>query len=187
MMIDTLLRYDTNAPRYTSYPPANLFRTAETKRQIETIWRESNTLNPRNLSFYFHIPFCSKRCLFCGCTSEVMQDVSARDRYFEALYSEMAEKLPWISENRPVTQVHFGGGTPTSVPFEFLETILYKLRSRFSLRNTLKSLLNAILRASLKKNSALSRSWVLTASAMVFRILIRKFFRSSDGILLFCP
>ena len=131
MMIDTLLRYDTNAPRYTSYPPANLFRPAETKQEIEALWRASNNLYPQNLSFYFHIPFCSKRCLFCGCTSEVMQDTSARDLYFEALYSEMVEKLLWISDKRPVTQVHFGGGTPTSVPFEILDTILHKLRARF--------------------------------------------------------
>lgn len=132
VMIDTLLHYNTNAPRYTSYPPANLFRPAKDKAQIEKIWRESNALKPYNVSFYFHIPFCSKRCLFCGCTSEVLPVPQFRDRYFEALFCEMDEKLPWISSDRPVTQVHFGGGTPTSVPFDFLKRILAKLRERFS-------------------------------------------------------
>lgn len=131
-MIDFLLKYNTNAPRYTSYPPANLFRKAKDKAQVERVWRESNALKPHNVSFYFHIPYCQKRCLFCGCTSELLPANDAeRDRYFGALFSEMDEKLPWIDSSRPVTQVHFGGGTPSAVPYSFLEKILDTLRARF--------------------------------------------------------
>lgn len=132
-MVDFLLKYNTNAPRYTSYPPANLFHAAKDKAQIERVWRKSNELKPLNVSFYFHIPFCAKRCLFCGCTSELLPTAEFRERYFRALFREMDEKLPWIDSSRPVTQVHFGGGTPTSVPFSYLERILEKLRGRFSL------------------------------------------------------
>lgn len=131
-MIDFLLKYNTNAPRYTSYPPANLFHAARDKAQIERVWRKSNELKPQNVSFYFHIPFCAKRCLFCGCTSELLPTVEFRERYFQALFREMDEKLPWIDSKRPVTQVHFGGGTPTSVPYSYLEAILEKLRERFT-------------------------------------------------------
>ncbi len=130
-MIDLLLKYNTNAPRYTSYPPANLFHAARDKAQIERVWRKSNELGPRNVSFYFHVPFCARRCLFCGCTSELLPTVEFRDRYFRALFREMDEKLPWIDAKRPVTQVHFGGGTPTSVPYSFLESVLDRLRERF--------------------------------------------------------
>ncbi len=130
-MIDLLLKYNTNAPRYTSYPPANLFHAARDKAQIERVWRKSNELSPRNVSFYFHVPFCARRCLFCGCTSELLPTVEFRDRYFRALFREMDEKLPWIDAKRPVTQVHFGGGTPTSVPYSFLESVLDRLRERF--------------------------------------------------------
>ena len=130
-MIDLLLKYNTNAPRYTSYPPANLFHAARDKTQIERAWRKSNELSPRNASFYFHVPFCARRCLFCGCTSELLPTVEFRDRYFRALFREMDEKLPWIDSKRPVTQVHFGGGTPTSVPYSFLESVLDRLRERF--------------------------------------------------------
>lgn len=132
-IIDFLLKYNTNAPRYTSYPPANLFRQAKDKTQVERVWRASNGLSPQNVSFYFHVPFCERRCLFCGCTSEVMPRPDFRDRYFRALFSEMDEKLPWIDAKRPVTQVHFGGGTPTSVPLSYLEAVLGKLKERFEL------------------------------------------------------
>ena len=36
-MIDSLLRYNTNAPRYTSYPPANLFQEAKSTCEHEVI------------------------------------------------------------------------------------------------------------------------------------------------------
>lgn len=132
-MIDFLLKYNTNAPRYTSYPPANLFHAAKSKEQVERVWRESNSLKPQNISFYFHIPYCKKRCLFCGCTAELLPgNPEELVRYFNALFSEMDEKLPWIDASRPVTQVHFGGGTPSAVPYSYLEKILNKLRERFT-------------------------------------------------------
>lgn len=130
-MIDSLLRYNTNAPRYTSYPPANLFRPATSAQETERLWKESNALNPQNLSFYFHVPFCVKRCLFCGCTSETLHDESFRNSYFAAVHKEMDQKLAWINKDRKVTQVHFGGGTPTSVPLEELEKLLAKLHGNF--------------------------------------------------------
>lgn len=130
-MIETLLRYNTNAPRYTSYPPANLFKPAVSATETERIWKDSNSLNPQNLSFYFHVPFCVKRCLFCGCTSETLHDENFRNQYFAAVHKEMDQKLAWISNDRKVTQVHFGGGTPTSVPLNELEKLLQKLRDRF--------------------------------------------------------
>lgn len=130
-MIDLLLRYNTNAPRYTSYPPANLFHEAISKENSKKLWIESNGCKPDSLSFYFHIPFCHKRCLFCGCTSDTLHDEEFRNTYFDALHQEMQEKLSWIDPSRKVSQVHFGGGTPTSVPLIELEKILNQLRENF--------------------------------------------------------
>lgn len=131
-MIETLLHYNVNAPRYTSYPPANLFKNAENEHEIKQLWLASNSLKPSNLSFYFHIPFCSKRCLFCGCTSETLKDESYREAYMKAVSVEMDKKLPWIDASREVSQVHFGGGTPTSVPVSDLKYIIDKLKERFT-------------------------------------------------------
>ena len=75
-IIEVLLRYNVNAPRYTSYPPANFFDEVKEDTPIESIWRDSNALFPEALSFYFHVPFCNKRCYFCGCTSENLKEES---------------------------------------------------------------------------------------------------------------
>lgn len=131
-MIETLLHYNINAPRYTSYPPANLFRKAENELEVKELWIASNALGSSNLSFYFHIPFCSKRCLFCGCTSETIKEDSYREEYMQAIAKEMDKKLLWIDSSRVVTQVHFGGGTPTSVPVCDLKFILDRLKEKFT-------------------------------------------------------
>ena len=91
--------------------------------------KEKKELLP--LGLYVHIPFCVKRCLFCGCTSDTLHDESFRNAYFEALHQEMNEKLSWINKKRKISQIHFGGGTPTSVPLVELEKILCHLKENF--------------------------------------------------------
>ena len=130
-IIEVLLRYNVNAPRYTSYPPANFFDEVKEDTPIESIWRDSNALFPEALSFYFHVPFCNKRCYFCGCTSENLKEESYVEAYFAALYSEMDKKLEWISKERKVHQIHFGGGTPTSVPTVYLKSVIDRLKEQF--------------------------------------------------------
>ena len=62
--------YNSSGPRYTSYPPATYFNNSyENKDFIKDIIN-SNNENPKNISFYIHIPFCPQICHFCGCTTE---------------------------------------------------------------------------------------------------------------------
>ena len=131
-LVRTLLQYNASAPRYTSYPPANLFTPATTDGALESLWKASNALEPRNLSFYFHVPFCPKRCHFCGCNSEVSGSADAVEMYFDALNREMQTRLPWLDASRPLTQIHFGGGTPNAVPTRYLADCLDELARRFS-------------------------------------------------------
>jgi oxygen-independent coproporphyrinogen-3 oxidase len=70
------------------------------------------------ISIYVHLPFCETRCPFCDCHATVAPRTSrdAVDRYLEELARELVRwaSLPGI-RTRPVTTVHFGGGTPLSV------------------------------------------------------------------------
>jgi oxygen-independent coproporphyrinogen-3 oxidase len=127
-----LRKHDVPGPRYTSYPPAPHFHADFTQEGIGQAIARTNDAGMPELSFYVHVPFCPKRCLFCGCTTEIGQPGSLVVRYFEALEKEMARTLPLLDAVRPVTQVHFGGGTPNGVPFRFLREILDRLRARFA-------------------------------------------------------
>jgi len=128
---DFLRRYDVPGPRYTSYPPAPHFREGVPSADVERLFRESNARGTRDLSFYVHVPFCPKQCLFCGCTTEIGRPGSAVREYFEVLAMEMERVLPLLEVDRPVMQIHFGGGTPNGVPFRYLAQVLDRLRARF--------------------------------------------------------
>jgi len=127
-----LRKHDVPGPRYTSYPPAPHFHERFSQHEIADAIGNSNRDGLKELSFYVHIPFCPKRCLFCGCTTEIGQPGSLVLQYFEALRKEMERTIPLLDATRPVTQVHFGGGTPNGVPFKFLCEILDRLRGHFT-------------------------------------------------------
>jgi radical SAM protein with 4Fe4S-binding SPASM domain len=81
----------------------------------------------RGLSVYVHIPFCDRRCKFCDCYSFPL---STQNQRLERLYIESLQKeiKAWASLGnlcqRPVTTVHFGGGTPgVLAPEHFREVV----------------------------------------------------------------
>ena len=68
------------------------------------------------ICIYFHIPFCDAKCGFCDSYSFKL---GGRRAQHVAAYSEMlcGEMALWCRQGdlrtRPVSTVHFGGGTPT--------------------------------------------------------------------------
>lgn len=110
--IDLSQKYNVPGPRYTSYPTAPHFRD---DIPHETVMAEvaRNNLEPRDLSLYFHIPFCQTLCWYCGCTTVIGKNTNRTQPYLEHLFKEMANKARHIHPDRKVVQMHFGGGTPT--------------------------------------------------------------------------
>jgi oxygen-independent coproporphyrinogen-3 oxidase len=130
--LDLLLKYDLQVPRYTSYPPAPHFnRSPEEIRALDLV-DDSNLVGPWNASLYVHIPFCPKRCHFCGCHTEIGRPGSAVRDYMETLLLEADFLIPHIQSERPVTQIHFGGGTPNAAPFGAIKALLDRFRTRLS-------------------------------------------------------
>jgi oxygen-independent coproporphyrinogen-3 oxidase len=125
-----LMRHDGAAPRYTSYPPANFF-TEDPTGIADGLLADSNRSTPRDLSLYFHIPFCPRRCLFCGCHTETDRSGAFIRAYMETLSQEFDLLANRLDRTRPVAQIHFGGGTPNAVPYAFLRDLLTKIRATF--------------------------------------------------------
>jgi hypothetical protein len=59
--LDLVKKYNVAGPRYTSYPPATKFTDAISWEQL-SVKIEENNRAPRDLSVYFHIPFCETLC-----------------------------------------------------------------------------------------------------------------------------
>lgn len=106
-------KYNVPVPRYTSYPPANYFGTDFSMNDYRQEIIRSNNVNPRTLSFYFHIPYCRRLCHYCGCNAFPMASDEQIKRYVDALHKEIDLVLPLLDKSRPVSQIHYGGGTPT--------------------------------------------------------------------------
>ena len=128
--MDLLEKDNVSVPRYTSYPPANYFRAMEEKEYIASV-EESNRVGRRNLSFYLHIPFCRRLCHYCGCNSYIMPDQGTVEQYIEALHLEIDRIASLLDRDRPVSQIHYGGGTPTSLPVSVLHELNDHILSLF--------------------------------------------------------
>lgn len=120
-------RFNRAVPRYTSYPTAPQFYPLQQTEYRKTLLRWEAKKKP--LSLYIHIPFCKTMCLFCACSVVLNRDPKRQKTYVETLSREI-DLLPFF--HRPeLTQVHFGGGTPTSLKEEEFVSLVEKLKKRF--------------------------------------------------------
>ena len=110
--LELVKKYNVAGPRYTSYPPVTKFTDAVTWEQLSTRIEENNR-TPRDLSVYFHIPFCETLCWFCGCTTVITLNHDKGKDYIDYLGREVAKMAPRLNAGRKVVQLHFGGGSPT--------------------------------------------------------------------------
>ncbi len=60
-----------------------------------------------------HIPFCESLCYYCGCNKIITRHHERAGEYLDALETELALVLESLGSGRPVSQLHFGGGSPT--------------------------------------------------------------------------
>lgn len=69
--------------------------------------------NSRDVSLYFHIPFCSKKCPYCH-FFVLPNEERLKAPFTQALLKEWAFRLPQL-EGKRVVSIYFGGGTPTKL------------------------------------------------------------------------
>lgn len=128
-----LQKYNVSGPRYTSYPPANFFHEKFTSSEFVQELEASNHQKPENISLYIHIPFCPKRCHFCGCSTVIAQRKLVVERYIKALKIEIQNVALRLDTTRTVTQIHWGGGTPNSIAMSYIREIMEWIRLHFTM------------------------------------------------------
>ncbi|KAA5966619.1 MULTISPECIES: oxygen-independent coproporphyrinogen III oxidase [unclassified Pantoea] len=121
-------KYNYAGPRYTSYPTALEFSEDYT----ETDFQHAVARYPgRPLSLYVHIPFCHRLCYFCGCNKQVTRQRHKADRYLDVLEEEIIQRAPLFRQRR-VTQLHWGGGTPTFLDRQQVSRLVGLLKQHFN-------------------------------------------------------
>ncbi|GDY27360.1 coproporphyrinogen-III oxidase [Agarivorans sp. Toyoura001] len=121
-------KYNYSGPRYTSYPTALEFNEEFGQAQFTVA---SEKFPERDLSLYVHIPFCHKLCYYCGCNKVITRHQHKADIYLDYLEQEIALQAPRFKQ-RKVSQMHWGGGTPTYLEPEQLKRLTSQLFSQFS-------------------------------------------------------
>ena len=130
---DHLLRkLDTPGPRYTSYPTADRFHdgfgaTAYTQALQQRGASGGNT----PLSVYVHVPFCASVCYYCGCNKIVTRHHEQAVAYLKLLETEIALHRAALGAAQPISQLHFGGGTPTFLTDAELAELMAMLDTAF--------------------------------------------------------
>lgn len=110
--IEQVRKYDIPGPRYTSYPPAVHFTNGLLAQRVAEEIRRGRTA-PRDLSLYFHLPFCKTLCWYCGCNTVITKNQAESAVYLKYLEAELNAVSALLASARQVTQIHLGGGTPT--------------------------------------------------------------------------
>ncbi|WP_325891168.1 oxygen-independent coproporphyrinogen III oxidase [Grimontia sp. NTOU-MAR1] len=122
-------KYNYSGPRYTSYPTALEFHEVFTAAEFDMACTQ---YPDRNLSLYVHIPFCHTLCYYCGCNKVITRHAHKADQYLDVLELEIRQRA-YLLRDRNVTQLHWGGGTPTFLTKEQISRLMSLLREEFRL------------------------------------------------------
>ncbi|WP_353613664.1 oxygen-independent coproporphyrinogen III oxidase [Mangrovibacter phragmitis] len=120
-------KYNYSGPRYTSYPTALEFSPDYSPADFSVA---VSRYPERPLSLYVHIPFCHKLCYFCGCNKQITRQQHKADQYLDFLEKEIRHQSPLFA-SRTVTQLHWGGGTPTFLLKDQITRLMSLLRENF--------------------------------------------------------
>ena len=108
-------------PAGVHYPPITDYQYIE----YDEMFKGYSMSEDGMLDLYVHIPFCSKRCLFCHYPSLYKNDESLKDKYIDAINKEFDIYMRTLGINKIKLRVALiGGGTPTDLTPKQLERFL---------------------------------------------------------------
>lgn len=101
----------------------------------ETALRAIRRLSPRDIDIYVGIPFCPTRCVYCSFVSQsVEKSFALVPPYVEALAAELRAGGEMVRRaGLRVRSFYMGGGTPTTLTAEQMDTVLTAFESSFDL------------------------------------------------------
>lgn len=129
-MTENSLSYaNMRVPRYTSYPPATAFGASPD----ETLYRKwLSELDPAiPVAIYIHVPFCREVCWYCACNMKLVKREKPLADYAATLDHELELLCEALPHGIRIDAIHWGGGTPTSLPDGKLAHLTERTRQLF--------------------------------------------------------
>jgi putative oxygen-independent coproporphyrinogen III oxidase len=87
-----------------------------------------NLTAPPPLSLYIHYPWCVRKCPYCDFNSHQLNEETPEADYVAALLRDLQQHLPAVW-GRPLHSIFIGGGTPSLLSPEGLDSLLSQLRA----------------------------------------------------------
>lgn len=79
---------------------------------------------------YIHIPYCKQACSYCD--FYFTTTLSSKDKFLKSLRAEI-ELQKYFLKNIPIQTIYFGGGTPSMLSCDEINSILHSIRNSFSI------------------------------------------------------
>ena len=96
----------------------------------------------QSISIYIHIPFCTHRCGYCDFNTYAGLE-GLISSYCQAICREISILSSSVNERLPISTIYFGGGTPSLLPINDIQTILLTLNKKFDLGGSVEISLEA--------------------------------------------
>ncbi|MDQ6963577.1 MAG: oxygen-independent coproporphyrinogen III oxidase, partial [Mariprofundales bacterium] len=79
-----------------------------------------------------HVPFCDTVCYYCGCNKIATKQRQRSTHYVESMLKEIDMIAERLGSSRQVSQLHWGGGTPTFLNQTQLRQLMTAVHERFN-------------------------------------------------------
>ena len=124
------------AKKRVVHPGAGGKRMVMDKEEQTRIWADLMAQTPHpadERAVYIHIPFCDKKCSYCGFFQNFTREEAAH-HYVDVLLDELdaAADTPYV-QGAPFQAVFFGGGTPTALSDADIARLVQAVRARLPL------------------------------------------------------
>lgn len=126
---ELISKYNVAAPRYTSYPTVPFwdndgFQATDWIERLKFTYLQNQN---KGISLYVHLPFCESLCTYCGCNTRITKNHHVEEPYIAHILKEWAMYKEALHMDVHISEIHFGGGTPTFFTAENLQTLVQGL------------------------------------------------------------
>jgi oxygen-independent coproporphyrinogen III oxidase len=131
-LAELVKHYDRPGPRYTGYPMPPVWTEHFPEAEVQAALVRADA-DKRPLSLYTHLPFCPRRCAYCGCNVVVSPTYKPVEEFLQSLEAEVDLWAKGLPHRREALQLHWGGGTPTFLEVPELQRVFRAIAERFTL------------------------------------------------------
>jgi oxygen-independent coproporphyrinogen-3 oxidase len=130
---EILEQHDKPGPRYTSYPTVPAWKSDFSSQDYGRALRVASTHPEKPIALYVHIPFCEERCWYCGCNVVISKKPDVVDDFLDHIESELAQVAASLEKRTSVSQLHWGGGTPTYLTPQQMKRLFAAIEKHFTI------------------------------------------------------